>query len=44
MRFFHDPSIAVPNQATPSLRHIARWERIGPDLIDMITTRFLVPK
>jgi hypothetical protein len=39
MRLFRDPAIAIADQMPPRPGRVARRERIGPDLINVVMAR-----
>jgi hypothetical protein len=40
MRLIFDPPVSMPNQITPSPRSMVGREGIGPNLIDVVPTRW----
>src|SRR6516165_7660968 len=43
MRFVFNPPVRMPDQPAPLPAGMPRGERFGPDLIDVVTARWLAP-
>jgi hypothetical protein len=43
MRIFLNPAVQMPDQSAPLPRSVDRGERLGSNLIDIISARWLTP-